>query len=221
MAVIGSLALVGSVSAQGASVCPDYTGKVVKVGQDHWLVANGYRWRLVDREAATTWDKPVHMAKSECVEALPDMGGMLSFRAGTRLLKQAGNDAIFATGPNGALHLIDSPELAAYWYGPKWGALVRTISTDLFGKYRIAEPVTMGTLPNGAVVRSQAQAWPLYLVRDGQLLKITGRVRYAISNSAVMLPNSVFKKMPMSSSSIEAAEILKMNIPVVAPITTN
>lgn len=219
--VVGSLTMTGSVSAQGHVVCPDYTDKVVKTGQEHWLVAGGYRWRLVDREAAATWDKPVYSAKSGCVETVPDMGGMLSFRAGTRLLKQAGHDAIFATGPNGAIHLIDSPEVAAYWYGPKWGALVRTVSVDLFAKYRLAEPLTMDTLPNGTIVRAQAQAWPFYLVRDGQLVKITGRVRYAVSQNAVVLSSGAFKKMPLSSTTVEATEVLKMNIPVLAPTTAN
>lgn len=192
--------------------CPDYSGKVVKVKTDFWLVQGGQRWRLVDRDVAGTWDKTIVTPKTACVAtvtALPE-GGMLSFRAGTRLIKVAGSGTVYALGQNGVLHPISSPAIAAQWYGRYWTTTVRTISKETFAKFTVGEALTLDKINDGAVVRLSGKA-QLYLVRDGKLVKITGPIRAAISSNARTLSAAVFKKLAVSAETITGAEILKIS----------
>lgn len=214
--------LPGSVSAATVK-CPDYSGKVVKVKTDYWLVQNGQRWHLVDRDAAGTWDKAIVTPNTACaatVTALPDGGAQLGFRAGTRLIKVAGSGSVYALGPNGVLHPIPSPAVAAQWYGRYWSTAVRTISAETFAKYTVGEALSLDKINDGAVVRLSGKA-QLYLVRDGKLVKITGPIRAAISSNARTLTAAVFKKLTLSTETVTGAEVLKINTPSgQAPATT-
>ncbi len=213
--------LPGSVSAATVK-CPDYSGKVVKVKSDYWLVQGGQRWQLVDRDVAGTWDKTIVTPKAACagsVTALPE-GGTLGFRAGTRLIKVAGSGTVYALGTNGVVHPISNPAIAAQWYGRYWSTTVRTVSKETFAKFTVGEALTLDKINDGAVVRLAGKG-QLYLVRDGKLVKITGPVRAAISSNARTLTAAVFNKLTMSTETTTGAEILKINAPTVVATGTN
>lgn len=194
-------------AAMAATPCPDYTNKIVKTDGAYWFIQDGQRWQLVDADVVSTWDKAVVAGRKDCVETLPNNGGQLSFRAGTRLLKQAGSNTIYAAGMRGFIHLIDSPEVAAQWYGPRWGSLVRTVSPEVFAKFHVGEQVGLDRPNNGAIVRQSGQsAW--YQVREGQLVRITGAIRPAIYNNTRVLSAELFKKIPLSANTITSAEVL-------------
>lgn len=212
MALVVGMVMPGAVGA--AAPCPDYSGKVVSANATYWFIQNGQRWALVDREAAATWGKTILSARSECVNDLSDSGGLLSYRAGTRLIKKAGADGVYALGPQGKIHLIDSPEVAARWYGPRWGSLLRTVSEEMFNRYTMAEPVTL-ELPNDRVVVRQSGQSRWYQLRDGQLVRITGLVPPAIYNNTRVLSAELFNKIPMSDATITSAEVLATVTPAV------
>lgn len=214
--VLGS-ALPGMASAATIK-CPDYSGKVVKVKSSYWLVQGGQRWTLFDRDAATTWDKAIVTPSAKCVTSVTDLpeSGTLSFRAGTRLLKKAGTTEIYATGLNGAIHPVDATA-ATQWYGRNWKSLVKTVSAEVIAKFTIGPAVTVDMINDGAIVRLSGKP-QLYLVRNSQLVKITGKARPAVTNNVRVLSAAIFKKLPMTTESITAADVLAINTPVVAKV---
>lgn len=215
--VLGS-ALPGMASAATVK-CPDYSGKVVKVKSSYWLVQGGQRWTLFDRDAATTWDKVIVTPSTKCVTSVTSLpeSGTLSFRAGTRLVKVAGSGTVYAIASNGVLRAIPSPAVAAQWYGRSWSRLVKTISAEAFAKFTVGEPLTADSINDGAVVRLTGKA-QLYLVRNGELVKITGKVRPAVSNNVRILSAAVFGKLPMTTQTIAAAELTKIITPAIAHV---
>ncbi len=193
--------------------CPNYAGKVVKVKSDFWLVQDGQRLHLVDRDAAATWDKVIVTPSAACattVTALPD-GGTLSFRAGTRLIKKAGTDAVYALGPDNIIYPISTAAAAEQWFGRNWSRLVKSIPTAIFDSYTVGAAVTAEKAPEGIVVRVAGKS-QLYLVRDGQLVKITGRVKNAISKNVRTITSAVFNKLPLSAAAIDGADLLKIKV---------
>ncbi len=208
--VVGAALVLGVPGTVSATSCPDYSGKIIGVQSNLWLVHEGQRWPLVDREVATTWGKPVYTVNAKCAEAIPLSNGMMGYRAGTRLLKQAGSDSIYAIGRGGTIHLLDSPEVAAQWFGPQWSKLVRTVSTTVFTGYIVGQPVTLDTLPDGFVVRTAAkQIW--YVVRDGKLVRITGLVPPSIYNNTRILTPALFAKFTIDSSTLPVTELVTVN----------
>lgn len=208
VSIVFGVALVLTVPASSfAASCPDYTGKIISTKSDLWLVHEGKRWPLFDREVATTWGKSVYSANVACAEAIPLSNGKMGYRAGTRLLKQPDSATIYAIGRSGAIHLIDSPEVAAQWFGPQWGKLVRTVPATILSSYKIGQPMTAETLPDGFVVRTAAkQVW--YVVKEGKLVRITGLVPPAIYNNTRVLSPTLFAKFAVDSHTVPVTELV-------------
>ncbi len=210
--VVGLMVALVTPVASFAASCPDYTGKIIETKTGLWLVHEGQRWPLVEREVASTWQKPIYPANAACAEAIPLSSGLVGYRAGTRLLKQVDTDAIYAIGRNGMIHLIDSPEVAAHWFGPQWGKLVRIVPATVLSGYKVGEPVNPSTLPDGFIVRTAAkQVW--YVVRDGKLVRITGLVPPAIYNNTRMITPAVFAAFAMDTKTVTAQELLTATTP--------
>lgn len=225
VSVAGLALLVGATLPSGtyaATVkCPNYSGKAVKVKQDYWVVENGQRLHAIDRDAVITWGKTIAVPGTACaakVLELPETG-VLGYRSGTRLIRKVGTGGVFAVGSNGTIHPISNPTIAAQWYGRSWLRLVKVVSAELFDKMTIGSPVTLEMVNDGVVVRQSGRS-QLYLVRGGQLVKVTGRVPYAVSSNARVLATAVFKKLSLSAETVAAADLIKITLPSVADSST-
>lgn len=216
---IALTALVVSVFAPNpasAAACPDMSGKVVKVKSSYWLVKNGERHEFVDSVAMQTWDRTAVTVKADCVKDLPVVG-VINYRPGSRLVKFVGSPTLYAVGPNQMLHPIEKP-VAKQWYGAGYVASVRTLSKDKFAKFTVGEAVTADRLNDGALVKQLGKS-QVYYVKDGQLVKVEGKLRSALTGKVLVLPAKVFAKLTMSANVVKSTDLTADPVTAVVPAT--
>ncbi len=88
------------------------------------------------------------------------LGGNVTVRPGTSLVKLQTDPKVYAVEPGGILRWITSEQVAASLYGPEWAKRVIDVPDVFFGNYDVGDPVsspvhptgTLGSLPTGEVV---------------------------------------------------------------------
>ncbi len=203
-------------SSASAAACPDMSGKVVKVKSSYWLVKDGQRHEFVDSVAMQTWDRSAITVKADCVKDLPVVG-LINYRPGSRLVKFAGDATVYAVGSNLVLHPIEKV-VAKQWYGVNFKASVRTLSKDKFAKFTVGEAITLDRLNDGALVRLSGKP-QVYYVKDGQLVKVEGKLRFALSGKVLVLPAKVFAKLVMSGNTVKSTDLTADPVTAVVPVT--
>lgn len=199
-----------------AATCPSVEGKVVKVKSSYWLVKDGQRHEFVDSVAMQTWDRSAVTVKADCVKDLPVVG-LVNYRPGSRLVKFTGSATLYAVGTNMTLHPIDRAA-AKQWYGAGFQSSVRTLSKDKFSKFTVGEAVTLERLNDGALVK-QAGKPQVYYVKDGQLVKVEGKLRSAVSGKVLVLPAKVFAKLVMTNNAVKSADLTADPVSATVPVT--
>ncbi len=203
-------------STVAAATCPDVSGKVVKVKTSYWLVKDGQRHEFVDSVAMQTWDRTAVTVKADCVKDLPVVG-VINYRPGSRLVKFTGSPILYAVGTNMNLHPIDKTA-AKQWYGAGYQGSVRTLPKDKFSKFTVAEAVTVDRLNDGALVK-QVGKTQVYYVKGGQLVKVEGKLRSAVSGKVLALPAKVFAKLALSGNTVKSADLTADPITATVPVT--
>lgn len=214
-----TLALVASVVTPGqvlGASCPDVAGKVVKVKNSYWLVKDGQRYEFVDSMAMKTWDRTALTVKADCVSDLPVVG-LVNYRPGSRLVKFVGSPTLYAIGPNQMLHPIEKT-VAKQWYGAGYQSSVRTLAKDKFAQFTVGEAVTADRLNDGALVKQAGKA-QVYYVKDGQLVKVEGKLRSALTGKVLVLPAKVFAKLTISSNVVKSTDLTADPVTAVVPAT--
>ncbi len=201
--------------ALGAT-CPDVSGKVVKVKSSYWLVKDGQRYEFVDSVAAQTWDRTPVTVKAECVADFPVVG-TINYRPGSRLVKFVGSATLYAIGPNQMLHPIEK-SVAKQWYGAGYPSFVRTLAKDKFSQFTVGEAVTADRLNDGALVK-QVGKTQVYYVKDGQLVKVEGKLRSVLTGKVLVLPAKVFAKLTISSNIVKSTDLTADPVTAVVPVT--
>lgn len=73
--------------------------------------------------------------------AIP-IGGNVTYRPGSRLVKITTDPKVYAVDRHGNLRWVTTPDVAAGLYGPNWADLVRDLSDAFFVNYDIGLPIT-------------------------------------------------------------------------------
>lgn len=74
--------------------------------------------------------------------AAATLGGNVTYRPGTRLVKIQTDTKVYAVDRGGVLRHVATPQLAAELYGSGWAKQVHDIPDAFFINYRIGDPVT-------------------------------------------------------------------------------
>lgn len=216
LALVALLAGVAVPSQAAAAACPDVAGKVVKVKSNYWLVKDGQRYEFVDSVAMQTWDRTAVTVKAECLSELPVIS-LINYRPGSRLVKVAGTTAVYAISPGQVLNPIDAAA-AKQWYGTGWRSSVRTISATQFSYLTVGEAVTIDRLNDGALVKQVGKA-QVYYVKDGQLVKVDGKLRSVLTGKVLALPAKVFAKLTISTNVVKSTDLTADPVTAVVPAT--
>lgn len=88
------------------------------------------------------------------------LGGNVTVRAGTHLVKLQTDPKVYALEPGSVLRWVTTETIAASLYGSDWAKRVVDVSDVFFGNYTVGEPLTaavhptgtFGFLPSGEVV---------------------------------------------------------------------
>lgn len=81
-----------------------------------------------------------------------EIGGNVTYRPGTRLVKLTNDPKVYAVEPGGVLRWITSETVAKSLYGSDWAARVDDLSDGLFPAYSTGEDLEQARYPEGALL---------------------------------------------------------------------
>ena len=110
------------------------------------------------------------------------IGGNVTMRAGTYLVKITTDPKVYAVSYGGTLHGIDSEARAATLYGANWSKMVKDVSDAFFVNYKVGAAISSNVHPDGAIVK-YANNTTTYVVEGG--------VKKAFASEAALAANSV------------------------------
>lgn len=100
------------------------------------------------------------------------IGGNITVRAGTKLVKITTDPKVYAVTAGGVLHWVESESVATALYGSAWASRVIDVSDAFFVNYSIGSSVPTAVHPDGALV-SYAGSADRFVVMGGQRRRVT------------------------------------------------
>ncbi len=119
--------------------------KSVSASAVYYCGANGKRYGFPNERTYLSWYadfKGVRTISDEALAAIP-LGGNVTYRPGSRLVKIPTLPNVYAVEKGGVLRWVTSAEIAASIYGAAWAKSVDDISEALFVNYTVGEPITV------------------------------------------------------------------------------
>lgn len=148
----------------------------------YYYAADGKRYVFPNAAAYFTWYPDFSKVKevpTAALAAIP-LGGNVTYRAGTRLVKLETDPTVYAVEPGGLLRAIASEAVAAALYGPDWARRVDDISDAFFLNYRLGPPLGSPVYPDGSVVL-RASDGAVFLISEGSKRRLdSATVRNAL-----------------------------------------
>ena len=90
------------------------------------------------------------------------LGGNVTMRPGTTLVKITTDPSVYAVEPNGMLRKIQNESQAAALYGTNWNKRIVDLSDAFFTNYTIGSPLADGQIPVGSLVKNANNATVYY-----------------------------------------------------------
>ncbi|MDD2354388.1 MAG: hypothetical protein PHX76_03385, partial [Patescibacteria group bacterium] len=90
------------------------------------------------------------------------LGGNVTMRPGTTLVKITTDPSVYAVEPNGVLRKIANESQAAALYGTNWNKRIVDLADAFFTNYTIGQPLADGEVPAGSLVKNADSASVYY-----------------------------------------------------------
>jgi hypothetical protein len=109
----------------------------------YYCGADGKRYVFVNDKAYFTWynDFSGVMNISDSAMAAITIGGNVTYRPGTRMVKIQSDPRVYAVARGGVIRAIPNEATAAALYGAQWKTMIDDISDSFFVNYHIGETV--------------------------------------------------------------------------------
>ncbi len=123
------------------------SGSLIKTASSsavYYCGADGKRYVFPNDKVYFTWYadfKTVVTITNDTLASIP-LGGLVTYRPGSVLVKIESIPNVYAIEPGGVLRWVRSPEIAAALYGANWKKQVHDISDAFFGSYTFGADVT-------------------------------------------------------------------------------
>lgn len=123
------------------------SGTLVKTASSkavYYCGADGKRYVFPNDKTYYSWYKDfstVTTISAEALAALP-LGGNVTYRPGSRMVKITTDPKVYAVDHNRTLRHVTTAELAASLYGADWAKKIDDLSDAFFIDYRVGEPIT-------------------------------------------------------------------------------
>src|SRR3989344_2562610 len=130
--------------------------------------ADGKRYVFPNSQTYFTWYADfsrVTIVSGAEMAALP-IGGNITYRPGTRLVKIVSDPNVYAVEPNGTLRWIQSEAVALALYGEGWNRRIDDIPDAFFFNYKQGDPLAAAVYPTGSVVKRTSDGAYYYI--DGR-----------------------------------------------------
>jgi len=99
------------------------------------------------------------------------IGGNVTMRPGTKLVKITTDPKVYAVSSNGTLHWVETEALAITLYGADWASKVVDVPDAFFVNYTVGDSVSTEVHPDGSLVKYEGGA-DVYLIENGEKRKI-------------------------------------------------
>jgi S1-C subfamily serine protease len=109
----------------------------------YYCGSDGKRYVFPNQQTYMTWYANFDGVKAITDEALAkiSIGGAVTYRPGTRMIKITSDPKVYAVSSNGELRPIASEEVAIRLYGPSWNKMIDDVSDAYFITYRVGPPL--------------------------------------------------------------------------------
>ncbi len=162
LAMILSYGVVFTGNAKAAS-----DGDLIKMDGSSavYYLNGGKRYVFPNQKTFMTWypnfDSVVTVSQSE-MEGYP-LGGNVTYRPGTRLVKITTVPTVYAVEPGGVLRSILSEANAEALYGSAWNTMIDDVPDSFFVNYTVGADLTAGMYPTGTLVKEEGSATTYYI----------------------------------------------------------
>lgn len=184
------LALLGQVLPSGAGVAhaaAPVAGDLVKLADDHdpatetdravyYVGVNQKRYVFPTLQTYLSWYPDFSTVKTvagEELAALP-IGGNVTYRPGTRLVKIQTDPKVYAVEPNGKLRGIKDEAVAVALWGADWNKRVDDVPDTFFTDYRIASTLDSARYTDGSLVKRTSDG-AYFLISDDAKRRLAGK----------------------------------------------
>ncbi len=113
----------------------------------YYLAEDGKRYVFPNEKTYFTWYPSFANVKTITASDLASLpiGGNVTYRPGTRMIKIQSDPKVYTVSKNGILRPIDSESVAASIYGTNWNQQIDDLSDAFFVNYRVGSPVMSST----------------------------------------------------------------------------
>ncbi|MFA6995096.1 MAG: hypothetical protein WC249_01655 [Patescibacteria group bacterium] len=166
LSVIAMSGLAVAPSAKASASAGDLI-KMSGLSSVYYLGADGKRYVFPNSATYFSWypdfSGVVTIPASE-LQSYP-LGGNVTMRAGTKLVKITTDPSVYAVTPNGVLSKIGSEAQASALYGTDWAKRVVDVPDAFFTNYTIGAALANGSVPAGSLVKNASS--PAVYYYDG------------------------------------------------------
>ncbi len=172
---LACLALFLPLAASATAIAP---GDLIKLPDDgklettadsavYYYGADDKRYVFPNSQTYFTWYadfSKVKIVTAAEMAAIP-LGGNVTYRPGTRLVKITSDPNVYAVEPGGTLRWIQSEAVAKALYGDNWNKRIDDIPDAYFFNYHIGDPLAAAVYPSGTVVKRSSDG-AYFLISD-------------------------------------------------------
>ncbi len=144
--------------------------------------SDGKRYAFPDAQTFRSWYADANGVQrvSDVVLAAFPLGGLVTIRPGTFLVKIQTDPKVYAVETTGVLRWVPSEETARAIYGERWAARTVDVPDAFFVTYRVGTPIAGVEPPAGTILED---------VRDGERYLITAGQRRRFTSTLAFLKN--------------------------------
>lgn len=144
----------------------------------YYLSEDGKRYAFPNSQTFFTWyenfDSVVTVDAGELASYM--LGGNVTYRPGTRLVKIQTDPKVYAVEPTGILRWVQTEAIMVSLYGSEWNRRIDDVADTFFMNYAVGVPMSSAMYPSGSIVKNSA---------GDTYYRIEGQDKRRISDDAV------------------------------------
>ncbi len=189
-----------------ATTCPEVeAGDLIKVPGNsavYYVNADMERMYFPNADVYMTWFEDFSGVKeipSACIDNYPSGGGV-NFHAGTYLVKTEVSPNVYVVGANNIKHKLPNEQVAAALYGADWAKKVRILPDVFDANYKVGAALTAAVPTEGSLGQAAGDS-NVYVVMDGEWVKVVGATPKPLVAHVHVLTEAVFNTVEMADAS--------------------
>ncbi|MSR85359.1 hypothetical protein EXS71_02905 [Candidatus Uhrbacteria bacterium] len=133
----------------GAALASTAPGSLIKGSNNsvYYVGADGKRYAFPNDKVFFSWVTNFNDIQtiSDTELASYQLGGLITYRPGTRLVKVTTDPKVYAVGHGGVLRWIETQEIATALYGPTWNKQIDDVPDEFFINYSVGASIIKAT----------------------------------------------------------------------------